>query len=696
VVKVETADKGDWLLEVHTAKGRLGPTREVRRNAANKEAIKTIKQKFGYSADKIQKMVDEKKIVLVRTREIPVDLFAGTRMDVIQSIIESGTDHVMTEYKDQLSKEQFDQIQELRDQIKKNIEELYLAKGWGQHLIGRKGTKGYRQDLENVLAEYFNGFNAFIAKGKAARAFALVMKDINPRKTPRQWKFGKEYVADMLGESSEAGWFKRIAGTFFLGADLSAATLNMTQNWTHAVALIRAVKPKKKRMTAEREIFTAMKDIAEEYASTRGKDKKIFSTASSWINQDEIDAIRSAFEKGFLDPHFLGETVGLHSNKVWDNYSKQAWQLVFKLFTASEGWNRTSTFLAAYRRSIRAGMNNEEAIAKAIEITQGAHFVYGKGNRPQIVRKTGAIGNVAYTFMTYPVNNLVFLKHRAEDIFEAVHNGDPVAVKDSMKVMGSNLAYVFAFGGLIGMPFAWLAQPIINLFSDDDDDWEVLIRKHMPKTAGRLITRGIPAALLGNDMSWRVQGTDALGIPIGFQILGMGKRRAARAIKLHGQGEDLDAVFHMMPDMIRNPYRAVVGYREGGTGRGKPPIKYTGKEAVIKGFGFTPTREAETFKTEEVVRRRKEVRSAKLEDFAERYLISRKSGNIEARNQLKKEVRQYNIRQRKKGKSGVKILWKDVLISAKRRLKSRRKGYGKQHPRYMKKFQEETQLSLGL
>ncbi len=696
VVKVETANEGTWLLEVPTVGGRTGITREVRRNAAMRAAVKVIRQKFGYNTDIISSMSGKGQILLVRTRELPVDLFSGTRMDVIQSIIESGTDQVMQEYKEHLDAEQYEQVKDLRDQIKKNIEELYLAKGWGQHLIGRKGVKGYRRDLENVLAEYFNGFNAFVAKGKAARAFAKVMKNINPRKTPRQWKYGKEYIADMLGEVSEAGWFKRIAGTYFLAGDLSAATLNMTQNWTHAVPLLRTIKPKKKRMTAEREIFIAMKDIAAEWASAKGTGRKIFSQASDWINQDEINAVRSAYEQGFLDPQFLGETVGLHANKVWDNYSKQAWQLVFKMFTASEGWNRTSTFLAGYRRSIRAGMTHEEAINKADQVTKGAHFIYGKGNRPQLIRKTGAIGNIAYTFMTYPINNLVFLKHRTEDLLNAVHKGDPVAVKDSMKVIGSNLAYVFAFGGLIGLPFSWMAQTILNVFLDDDDDWEVLMRKHMPKTVGRAVTRGLPAALLGNDMSWRVQGTDALGMPIGFQIIGMGQRRAQRAMKLHGQGEDLDAVFHLMPDMVRNPYRAVVGFKEGGEARGKPPIKYSAGEAVVKGLGYTPTREAETFKTEEVVRGRERLRAQKLEDYAERFLIARKKGDIEARKLLKKEVRAYNVRQRKKGDLGVRIFWKDVIGSAKRRLKTRNKGYGEQHPRRMRRFQKETQRSLGL
>jgi len=649
--------------------------------------------KFGWTRDQVERKINAGQVLLIGHTDIPIELYEGARKDVMASIVESATEKVWKEYEGTLNPDQLKDIKDIKDRIKSSMEELYLAKGWGQHLIGRKGVKGYREDVHNVLAEYLNGFNAFQAKGRAAREFAKVMKDVDPTKVPVQWTHGKEFISDMLGETYEAGFFKRIAGTYFLAADLSAAALNMTQNWTHAVPMLRAIKPKTGKVAAEQEIFKAMKDVAAEFAATRGKDRKMFEKASKRINQEEIDALREAYEKGFLDPAFLGETTGLHPNKVWQSYTKRVQQGLYFMFTGAEGMNRTSTFLAAYRRSKRAG--TEDPVRAAVDVVQAAHFLYGRGNRPAWVRKTGPIGNIAYTFMTYPVSNLVFLKHRAEDIFTAYHKGDTAAVKTSLNVLGSNLAYVFAFGGLIGLPFAWLAQPILDLFDDDEEDWEVLIRKHMPKTVGRAVARGIPAVLLGSDMSWRVQGTDALGIPIGFQIAEMGKRRAQKAHKLFGQGEYLDALFHLAPDMIRNPYRAYIGFKEGGERVGVPPIKYALGEAATKSLGFTPTREAETYKAISVTRKRRENRLEDLERFAERYLIARKRKDGAAIENLRAEVKKYNARLREKEQGDLAIKWSDVVSSSRKRRRSREKVYAEHTPRYMKHYQKEVSQTLG-
>jgi hypothetical protein len=457
--------------------------------------------------------------------------------------------------------------------------------------------------------------------------------------------------------------------------------------------------PKTRKITAEREIGRAMSDVVAEYMRTKTSGKKLFSEPSKFISQDEISALRAAFEFGYLDPAFLGEVAGIQSNKIWQHGAKEAHAMLFKLFMGAESWNRTSTFLAAYRRSQRAGVSNSEAIQKAADIVLDAHFLYGRGNRPLVVRKTGAVGNIAYTFMTYPMNNLVFLKHRAQNILEGVHNGDKKAVRGELKALGSNLAYLFAFGGLIGLPFSWLAQHIIDLFTDDEDDWEILLRKYSrkmgaPDWAGRTLTRGIPASLLGNDMSWRVQGTDALGMPIGFQIAEMFKKRGETAWKLHGQGEDLEALFHLMPDMIRNPYRAVVGFKEGGERKGVPPIKYTATEAVTKALGYTPTREAETFKAGSVARKERLNRLEKLENFAERLNIARKKKDKKAIAEIKKDRQEYNKTQKKRGAPIITAL--DIFQSAQRRRKARLKGYGEDLPRYMRRYHRETKESLGL
>ena len=684
--------KKNYLLEVPTVKGKIAPSRGMRWRQANEAATQVIMKKFNMTEAQVKEMAEQGKTQVIESRDLPVDLFQGARMDVIQSIIDSGVDHMWKDYENALSGSQLDQIKDLKDQIRKSVEELYLAKGWGQHLIGRTGIQGFRTDIGKVTAEYLYGFNSFTAKGEAAKEFADVMKDIDPRKIPLQWTHGKEYVSDMLGDVNEAGWFKKIAGTWFLAGDLSAAALNMTQNWTHAVPLLRTIKGKK---ASEKDLLKAMTDIGNEYLSTKKSKKKLFSEASDRISEDEIKALKYAFEAGHLDPAFFGEVTGLHKNKIWEGFSKEAFSSLFKLFTGAEGWNRTSTYLAAYRRGIDAGMTSSGAIQKAVEITHGAHFVYGRGNRPLLARKTGAVGNVALTFMTYPINNLVFLKHRLEDIFTAVHQGDKAAVRQSMKVMGSNLGYLFAFGGLAGLPFAYLAQPILDFFGDDsDDDWEVELRKLMPKRIGRTVTRGIPAAFLGNDMSWRVQGTDVIGLPIGFQIVGMGKKRIEKSRKLWGQGEELDSIFHLMPDMIRNPYRAVVGFKEGGERPGRPPIKYTPYEALVKALSFTPVRESEAWKIGELTRKRRDSRLKKLDNLSNRFIIAIQEGDNKKRIAVLNDLAEYNKRQAKKGAEGVLLAPKDLGRSVKLRLRFRAKGYKERFPRYMRPYYREMERIL--
>jgi len=147
--------------------------------------------------------------------------------------------------------------------------------------------------------------------------------------------------------------------------------------------------------------------------------------------------------------------------------------------------------------------------------------------------------------------------------------------------------------------------------------------------------------------------------------------------------------------MIRNPYRAVVGFKEGGERVGVAPIKYTAGEAVTKALGFTPTREAETYKAVSVTRKRRENRLEALERFAERYLIARKQQDGAAVKKLRAEVRKHNQDLREKGQRYLAIKWSDVVSSSRKRRRSREKGYAEHPPRYMRRYQEEVSQTLG-
>ena len=191
-------------------------------------------------------------------------------------------------------------------------------------------------------------------------------------------------------------------------------------------------------------------------------------------------------------------------------------------------------------------------------------------------------------------------------------------------------------------------------------------------------------------MSWRVEGTDILGGPIGIQTA----KTIANRIYKHGykpikRGEYYHTIFLAMPDMLMNPYKAF--FIEGGAGiEGKPPIEYTTGEKLWKAAGFTPTREAEAWKTQEIAREARQRRLEKIAGFAERYLQAKKRRKLSDIQDIRKDLRQYNAEERKKGKEGLIISWKnDIIRSASRREKAREKGYEERLPKYMRKYQEE-------
>jgi hypothetical protein len=435
-----------------------------------------------------------------------------------------------------------------------------------------------------------------------------------------------------------------------------------------------------------------MRDIGREYTRARKEGRRLFSKSGSGLSQDEVEAMQEAYDRGLLDPSYFGEITGVHPTRIATHYSREAFRMIFKLFTGTEGWNRTSTFLAGYRRAKRAGY--KDPVSAAIDTTRTAHFVYGRGNRPQIIRKTGAVGNIAYTFMTYPVNNLVFLKHRIEDVVNA---SSPQEKRDAMKVVGSNLGYLFAFGGLAGLPFSHAAQWVYDLFTDPEDDWEKLIRKYTPKMMGRTIARGVPASLLGNDMSWRIQGTDVLGMPIGFDILKQMRYKLMDAQKLWGQGEHVHALFKLAPDMVQNPYEGIMGYMEGGQKRGAAPIQYDVGEAVVKSLGFSPTREAETYKAVQIAKEKRQDRLEALGNFAERWIQAFENKDYQAFQQLRKEVRTHNVRELQKGREGMVIPWGEVKKNAKQRMEARQQGYAEARlPEYAKQFYREQKQAFDL
>jgi hypothetical protein len=250
---------------------------------------------------------------------------------------------------------------------------------------------------------------------------------------------------------------------------------------------------------------------------------------------------------------------------------------------------------------------------------------------------------------------------------------------------------------MAGFPFmSVLSRIVFDLFkADPDDDPEKLVKEALQDhpSVARAITRGIPS-VMGNDMSYRIEGTDVFDIPVGFATMQTIYRRLKKGYSFLEEGDIKGALFLAAPDMFKNPYEALRGMEEGGERRGLPPIKYTEGEAAWKAMGFTPTREAETYKAVELTQKKRERRLAKLESYAERYLIARKEGDREALSALRDEVVTARKEEIAKGRAGVPINWKDVMKSAKLRGKAINKGYVEKVPKYMQRYQKQVQETM--
>lgn len=670
------------MLDVPVLLGKIGPTRAMRQKAAERAAYNLVSKEF--------KEGDVKRILVVHSSKLPVDLFEDITTASMQSIMNSAYEASISYY-DNVPDDKKAELQGIFDSIKDKIYEMRLSKGWGAHLIGRKNVKGFRKDLDRVIAEYASGVNHWYNKGIKARRFGDIMEKIDPGKTPERWTWAKEYISDMLGDISEAIPAKKIISGWYLAGDFSNASLNATQNWTHAVALLKAIKPKKDPIIAEREMVRATKDVMFDWLKALREGKKFFDLGEGKLSKEEMNDLRTMLEMGYLSPAYFGEMTGLAGVNIYRDWWTQFQRGLYYMFTGTEALNRVSTAIAAIRRLKRAG--DASYLKKAADLVNAAHGVYGRGAKPHVVRKLGGIGSSLYTFMTYPMFNIAFLKARVQDIYRAENIADR---KTALKVFGTNLGYVAAFGGMQALPFMFILTAAVKMFDDPEDDPEILIRKHMPKAFGRAITRGIPS-VFGIDFSYAVEGTDIFGAPIGYQTLkNIGRKVYYHAYLPLKRGDEWHTLLMAAPDMIANPYKAFIA--PGGTGiEGKPVVEYKPGERIKKALGFIPTREAETRKSREIATRKKEQRLDRITTFAERYIKASKARDYAKIREIQNDVREYNSKEREKGIEGLPLDWKkDIIQSAKRRKKAREKGYEERLPKYMRRYQESVGSVLGL
>jgi hypothetical protein len=105
------------------------------------------------------------------------------------------------------------------------------------------------------------------------------------------------------------------------------------------------------------------------------------------------------------------------------------------IYALTEQFNRTTTFVAAYRIAEKKGIADPYEFAK--EAVQETQFVYNKGNRPNWAR--GPVGATVFTFKQFSISYLE-LAHRL--------------YKHDKKAFALMALMLLAAGGIEGLPFA--------------------------------------------------------------------------------------------------------------------------------------------------------------------------------------------------------------------------------------------------
>jgi hypothetical protein len=298
-----------------------------------------------------------------------------------------------------------------------------------------------------------------------------------------------------------------------------------------------------------------------------------------------------------------------------------------------EQMNRETFFLAAYRRT--------GDYEQAIELTRGAHFLYGKETRPAVVR--GPLGSMMGIFLTYTTNYFTLMKN-----FGKAAMGVNPEVYGSKETGATALTRMFAgalmTAGIMGTGL-W---PVINAAYEkvfgsniEEDGKDYLqatfgVSHASAEMLERTMQRGLLAGALGIDIGSRI----APNLPMTNlrsgeltlanmleAALGAGAIPAQTVFSVGralSQGEPRRALEAGAPVSVRNILAAIRLSTEGATTmKGQPiftaqgePLKLTPGEAIKKGMGFQPVRVSEHYSKERHARRMEEDRRDRAQGFA--------------------------------------------------------------------------------
>lgn len=490
-----------------------------------------------------------------------------------------------------------EQWQSLKHEVFQEIAKEIMAQGFGRHGISREATliEGYEDtDYQTVLKEYISGMSGWLSKMRFAIETTSAAKDIS-KADPSDKVWVNDYVQDAMKNSTYldelAATARSVGAVYYLGFKVSSALLNAFQNYTVGQAeLSLMMKKAGHKGSAIAALATAQKDVMKDWGDRARGGKGSLTT-------EEHDVLFRAVREGTAQAQAIRQISGTQEMGFGTGWKKFTELSMTPFQFVEQRLNREPAILAAYRifKKSAAGTIDEAAYKQAETFVNNTHYVMGKENLPEMVRKLGPLGKTVYLFQGYVHNYIHWMFNRAKE--------------GEFATIARSLGAIAALGGVFALPGA-----------DDLDSWimkwfgvsyKMKFKKFVKDTAGNstpgqivqnFVNHGV-TSVAGVDMSRAL----AVNIPFisdpektfGERIGGAWGgllKKPGMALNAANKGDYVRAVENLLPEFAANPMRAARQYNQGATTlSGKPifdetghQVKYSGSDVTKKMLGFNP------------------------------------------------------------------------------------------------------------
>ena len=263
-----------------------------------------------------------------------------------------------------------------------------------------------------------------------------------------------------------------------------------------------------------------------------------------------------------------------------------------KLFGWTESINRSATIYAAYMSQTEGTFN--EKMKKAHDISNDAHGVYSKANKPSFMRGGGIGANIiqmAYVFKTFSHNYMVtmlrlgFKEHQAK---AATYMAMAPAMFGVTSAVGVNVL-IHAIGTALGS-------------DDPEEDFYRVVADNWGATPEKLMRFGLPG-LVNVDMT----GSLSIGITdLPTDMKGFIGAPGDVFVSIYkgvgdiGRGNIQKGFERIVPNAFGNISKGIREYTEGVTTKSNAPVFYEDEplkadeiDAMLRIFSFNPAKISE-------------------------------------------------------------------------------------------------------